>query len=86
MSETPAARCEVSLTSRVSASLTAHLAGRFARVSTTDDGSGLVVEGLDQAGVRGLLTCLWDAGAEVRSVTVLPSTLRGSRKPSEEHR
>ena len=86
MSETPAARCEVSLSRRISTSLTAQLVGRFSLVSTTDDGSGLVVEGLDQAGVRGLLTCLWDAGAEVRSVTVLPSPLRGSRKPSEGHR
>jgi hypothetical protein len=33
------------------------------------DGTTLVVDGVDQAAVRALLTLLWDAGHEVLSLT-----------------
>jgi hypothetical protein len=42
---------------------------RFDRVSTSDDdGAVLIVEDLDQASVRALLTLLWDSGHEVLSL------------------
>ena len=45
---------------------------RFDQVSVPDaDGSVLIIEDLDQASVRALLTLLWDAGHEVLSLTPL---------------
>ncbi|MDT7582140.1 MAG: hypothetical protein QOK35_3404, partial [Pseudonocardiales bacterium] len=43
---------------------------RFDHVSAPGaDGTTLVVDGVDQAAVRALLTLLWDAGHEVLSLT-----------------
>ena len=43
---------------------------RFDHVSTPGaDGTVLIVENIDQASVRALLTLLWDAGHEVVSLT-----------------
>ena len=46
---------------------------RFDQVSVpAADGSVLIIEDLDQASVRALLTLLWDAGHEVLSLIPLP--------------
>jgi hypothetical protein len=46
---------------------------RFDRVGASDaDGSALIIENVDQATVRALLTLLWDTGHEVLSLTPLP--------------
>jgi hypothetical protein len=41
---------------------------RFDHVTTSGaDGTVLIIEGIDQASVRAVLTLLWDTGHEVRS-------------------
>lgn len=63
-------RCELTLRGPLSHTLLGLIRSRFDQVSTPDaDRSVLIVEDLDQASVRALLTLLWDAGHEVRSLT-----------------
>ena len=69
---TPPARCQVSVATPISESLTSALRERFAPVFVTRDGKGLVVEGLDQAAVRAFVNSLWDAGVDVCTVAVDP--------------
>ena len=46
---------------------------RFERVGApAADGTVLIIENVDQAAVRALLTLLWDTGHEVLSLTPLP--------------
>ena len=48
---------------------------RFDDVSVPGaDGTVLIVDNVDQASVRALLTLLWDASHEVLSMTPLPAT------------
>ena len=63
-------RCELTLGRPLSGSLLDVIRTRFDRVSAPGaNGTVLVVENLDQASVRALLTLLWDAGHEVLSLS-----------------
>jgi hypothetical protein len=65
-------RCEVTLGVRVPDVVLDSLRERFDDVSTTVDGTGLVVMGLDQAAVRALVTHLWDVGLAIHAMTWSP--------------
>ncbi|MFI5952240.1 hypothetical protein [Cryptosporangium sp. NPDC051539] len=58
---------QLTLRHPVSEALLRLIRTRFDRVSTPD-ATVLVVEDLDQASMRALLTLLWDAGQEVLSL------------------
>jgi hypothetical protein len=63
-------RYELTLGGPLSSALLALIRTRFDNVSTpADHGTVLIVEDLDQASVRALLTLLWDAGHELVSLT-----------------
>jgi len=63
-------RCELTLRGPLAGSLLGLIRTRFDRVSAPDpDGTVLIIENLDQASVRALLTLLWDSGHEVLSLT-----------------
>lgn len=65
-------RSELALRGPLSGALLGLIRARFDQVSmSAADGSVLIVEDLDQASVRALLTLLWDAGHEVLSLTPL---------------
>jgi hypothetical protein len=62
-------RSELALRGPLSSALSGLIRTRFDRVSTSAaDRSVLIIEDLDQASVRALLTLLWDAGHEVLSL------------------
>jgi hypothetical protein len=63
------ARCEVTVRGPLSRSLLGMVRSRFDRVSTPA-ADVLVVDAVDQAAVRALLTLLWDADHSVLSLTV----------------
>ena len=63
-------RCELRLRGPLSGSLLALIRTRFDHVTAPGaNGTVLIVENLDQASVRALLTLLWDAGHEVLSLS-----------------
>jgi hypothetical protein len=63
-------RCELTLRGPLSQALLGVIRTRFDHVSAPDaNGTVLILENLDQASVRALLTLLWDAGHEVLSLT-----------------
>jgi hypothetical protein len=65
-------RSELTLRGPVSGALLGLIRTRFDQVSmSATDRSVLIIEDLDQASTRALLTLLWDAGHEVQSLTPL---------------
>ncbi|RSM50749.1 hypothetical protein DMA12_00920 [Amycolatopsis balhimycina DSM 5908] len=68
---TDASRYRVTVAGPVAEGVLATLRARFdlESVRPGDDGTELVVAGVDQAAQRALLTLLWDTGHVVRSVT-----------------
>jgi hypothetical protein len=74
MDDVTATRCEVTLRGPLSRSLLEVVRARFDHVSTPT-ATVLVVETVDQPAVRALLTLLWDADHEVRSLTVEPDVV-----------
>ena len=65
-------RSELALRGPLSSALLQLIRTRFDQVSVSAaDCSVLIIGDLDQASVRALLTLLWDAGHEVRSLTPL---------------
>lgn len=59
-------RCELTLSEPISRILLDVIRTRFDHVSTLGaDGTVLIVENVDQASVRALLTLLWDTGHDV---------------------
>ena len=63
-------RYELTLRGPIAGSLLDLVRTRFDHVSNPDpNGTVLIIENLDQASVRALLTLLWDAGHEVLSLT-----------------
>ncbi len=65
-------RSELTLCGPLSSTLRGLIRSRFDQVSMSPaDRSVLIVEGLDEASVRALLTLLWDAGHEIRSLIPL---------------
>ena len=66
-------RCELILRRAPSPALLELIRSRFDQVSPrASDDAALIIENLDQASVRALLTLLWDAGHEVVALTPLP--------------
>ena len=65
-------RCEVTVRGPLSRSLLDLVRTRFDRVSTPA-ATVLVVEAVDQAAVRALLTLLWDADHEVVALRAYPA-------------
>jgi len=62
-------RCELTLRGPLSSTLLGLIHTRFDHVSMpVHDGTVLIIEDLDQASVRALLTLLWDAGHELVSL------------------
>jgi hypothetical protein len=62
-------RYELRLRTPIAHTLLDVIRARFDRVSVPDpDGTVLIVENLDQASVRALLTLLWDTGHELLSL------------------
>jgi len=63
-------RCELRVGGRVADSLLELIRNRFGDVSTRPAGHGttVVVDGLDPASERALLTLLWDTGHDVLSM------------------
>jgi hypothetical protein len=59
----------VTVTGRVPDAVLNSLRQRFEHVSLTHEGTGLIVDGLDQSAIRGLVTFLWDVGLEVQAMT-----------------
>ena len=65
-------RSELTLRGPLSGTLLGLIRSRFDQVSMpAGNRSVLIIEGLDEASVRALLTLLWDAGHEIRSLTPL---------------
>jgi hypothetical protein len=64
-------RSELTLRGPLSGALRGLIRSRFDQVSMPADRSVLIIEDLDQASMRALLTLLWDAGHEVESLTPL---------------
>jgi hypothetical protein len=65
------ATCELTVRGPVARSLTDAIRTRFDHVSApAGDRTLLVVDDVDQASVRALMTLLWDAGHEVLTLTV----------------
>lgn len=72
MDDMSTTRSELTLRGPISNTLLGLIRTRFDQVSIpAADGSVLIIEDLDQASVRALLTLLWDAGHEVVSLTPL---------------
>lgn len=72
MDDMTTTRTELTLRGPISSALLGLIRTRFDQVSIpAADGSVLIIEDLDQASVRALLTLLWDAGQEVVSLTPL---------------
>jgi hypothetical protein len=70
-----ASRCEVTVRGPLSHALLEVVRTRFDRVATpAADGTVLVVEAIDQAAVRALLTLLWDADHEVLALRAYPAS------------
>jgi hypothetical protein len=68
-------RSELALDGPLSSALLGLIRTRLNHVSVSPaDRSVLIIEDLDQASVRALLTLLWDAGHEVLSLTPLKPT------------
>jgi len=67
-------RCELTVRAPLSQSLLGEIRSRFDLSASDADGSVLILENLDQASVRALLTLLWDAGHEVLSLNPLNAT------------
>ncbi|HYN92761.1 MAG TPA: hypothetical protein VES42_02800 [Pilimelia sp.] len=70
-------RSELALHGPLSSTLLGLIRTRFDQVSmSAADSSVLIIEDLDQASVRALLTLLWDAGHEVLSLTPSKPTVK----------
>jgi hypothetical protein len=69
MDRVTATRCEVTLRGPLPQSLLGVIRTRFDHVSTAQDGAVLVVDTVDQAALRALMTLLWDADQEVLALT-----------------
>ena len=67
------ARYELRVRAPIAASLLDVIRTRFDQVSAPGaDGTVLIVENIDQASVRALLTLLWDTGHEVLALAEEP--------------
>jgi hypothetical protein len=73
--------CEVTVRGPLARAVVETASARFESVSAVDvtGDSVLTVDCVDQAGLRALLTLLWDTGHEVLRLTSAPAT---ARRPS----